>query len=160
MSVEVVEVPGVEVVVMDDVRLEIVEAAIQGPPGPPGANGAPGSGGVQILSLIAARDISGHRAVVATVDGADYADPATPAHADAFLGITTGAALGGDVVTLQAAGEMVEPSWAWTPGTPIYAGTDGILTHTPPAAGWVQIVATAVAPTRILLTGRQAITLA
>ena len=132
--------------------------ATQGPPGPPGANGAPGTGGVQTCVLTAARDLSGHRVVVA-FGGADYADPTDPDHADLVVGITTGAALSGDDVIVQAAGEMVESTWNWSPG-PVWCGALGTLTQTAPTSGWSQIVATALAPTRILITGRQALNLA
>ncbi|MDP2431267.1 MAG: hypothetical protein Q8O33_04495 [Pseudomonadota bacterium] len=154
---QVIEILAPEVIVVGETEIELIEVAAQGPAGPAGANGAPGTGGVQTITLTAARDLSGHRIVVATATGADYADPATPAHADAMIGLTTGAALSGDDVTVLAAGELVEPSWSWTPGLPLYAAPSGLLSHTPPASGWVQIVATAITPTRLLLSSRQAI---
>lgn len=126
----------------------IVKVVTPGPPGPPGP---PGAGGVQTAALVAARDLSGHRVVVATPAGADYADPTNPDHAGAVLGITTGAALAGNLATIQAAGEMTEPSWAWTPGQPIYAGAGGQLVSAPPASGWVRVIAVAVTATRLLL---------
>jgi hypothetical protein len=95
--------------------------------------------------------------VVATPSGAVYADPANPAHADALLGLTTGAALAGDQVTVMVAGEIVEPSWSWTPGMPLFVTASGLLSHTPPSTGWVQMVALAVTATRILLSPRQSV---
>lgn len=128
-----------------------------GPRGPAGPAGAPGSAGAQTLTLDAATALSGHRVVVATPAGAAYADPGTLAHADAIVGITVGAALGGDPVTILASGELDESSWSWTPGLPLYAIPNGFLSHTPPASGWVQIIALAITQTRIVLTGRQAV---
>jgi hypothetical protein len=112
---------------------------------------------LQTVTLPAAHDLSGHRAVVATATGAAYAQPDTPEHQDAVLGITTGAALAGQTATIQAAGEMTEPSWSWTPGLPIFVGPGGLLTQAPPSTGWVQIIALAVAQSRIIITGHQAI---
>lgn len=160
---EVVEIPRQEVLVvadtgealvLRDAALQVIEVVEQGPPGP---IGPPGSGGAQTLSLTAAHVLSGHRMVVATPAGAAYADPADPAHADALVGLTTGAALAGDVATILAAGELDEPSWAWTPGLPLYVTAGGQLSHTPPAAGWAQMAALALTPTRVLLTPRPTI---
>jgi len=168
---EVIEVIEVHPVIVEDRHVTVVETTDKqvvfvgeqgpqgppGPPGPPGPQGPPGSAGAQTLSITAAQNLSGHRMVVATSAGAVYADPTNPAHADALLGITIGAALSGDQVTVLVAGEMIEPSWSWTPGLPLYVTTSGLLSHTPPSTGWVQIAALAVTPTRILLTTRQSI---
>ncbi len=137
--------------------VNVIVGARQGPPGPPGP---PGSGGAQTLTLLAAQILSGHRMVVATPGGAIHADPTIPAHADALLGLTLGAALSGDPVAVLSAGEIDEPSWVWTPGLPLYVTPGGLLSHIPPSAGWAQMVALAIAATRILLTPRQAIALA
>jgi len=141
----------VKVVVKEPETVRISQAVLPGPPGPPGAAGA------QTLSIVAAQNLSGHRMVVATSAGAVYADPTNLAHADALLGLTTGAALAGNQVDVLVAGEIEEPSWSWTPGLPLYVIASGLLSHTPPSAGWVQMVALAVTATRILLTPRQSI---
>lgn len=126
----------------------IVNVTVPGLPGPPGP---PGAAGAQTATLVAARDLSGHRAVAATASGADYADPDTPAHAGAVLGITTGAVLDGEQATIQTAGEMTEPSWTWTPGQTLYVGAMGQLASAPPTTGWVRPIATAITATRILI---------
>jgi hypothetical protein len=95
--------------------------------------------------------------VVATPSGAVYADSSNPAHADALLGLTIGAALAGDQATVLVAGEVVEPSWSWMPGLPLYVTASGLLSHTPPSTGWVQMVALAITATRILLSPRQSV---
>lgn len=132
----------------------IVRVTVPGLPGPPGP---PGSAGSQTIAVPAAQDLSGHRVVVVTAAGAVYAEPGNPAHADAVLGLTTGAALAGAEATILTSGELTEPSWSWTPGQPLYVSAGGMLTHAPPSSGWVQIVALAVAPTRLVLTQRQTI---
>jgi hypothetical protein len=145
---------GGTVITLADAAPELIELALQGPPGPPGP---PGAAGAQTLTLTAAADLSGHRMVVATAAGALYADPGTPAHADMLVGLTTGAALTGTPADILAAGELTEPSWSWTPGLPLYVVAGGLLSHTPPASGWVQMVAQALSSTRILLGIRQSI---
>lgn len=146
--------PQVDLVEVIGFGLEQVAVDTPGLPGPPGP---PGSAGAQTLTLTAAQALSGHRMVVATASGAVYADPTDPDHADALVGLTTGAALMGDPASVLAAGELTEPSWAWTPGLPLYVTALGLLSHTPPPAGWVQMAALALTPTRVLLTPRQTI---
>lgn len=135
----------------------VVEVSVPGIQGPPGPQGPQGPASAQTLNLPAAHALSGHRAVVATTMGAAYADPTNPAHQDAVVGITTGAALVGETATIQAVGEMTEPSWSWTPGLPIFVGAGGTLTHTPPSSGWVQSIATALTAQRIFVVGKPAI---
>lgn len=132
----------------------VVHVTVPGLPGPPGP---PGGAGAQTMTLPAAHDLSGHRMVVSTPAGAAYADPTNPAHADTLVGLTMGAALMGDNATILTAGEISEPSWSWTPGQPLYVADGGLLSHTPPASGWVQMAAVALSATRILLTMRQSI---
>lgn len=135
--------------------------ALVGVPGPAGPPGPPGSGGAVTLSLAAgASGVSGHRVVAAIGGVAVHADIADPAHADAVIGLSLGAAAGGAPATIQASGEVAESSWAWTPGQPLFVAAGGMLSHTAPAAGWTQLIAVAISSTRILLNPRQAVYLA
>ncbi len=143
-----------EVVLVIQPEIETTYITQPGIPGPPGPPGPPGGGS---LTLTAAIDLSGHRVVVATPSGATYAEPTNPAHADAVVGLTLGAALTGSPVTVQAAGEVTEPSWNWTAGAVLYVGDGGVLSASPPSAGWVQPFAVALAPTKIFLLQRHAI---
>lgn len=136
----------------------VVQVAQPGLPGPPGPAGA---GGAVTISLVAgASGVSGHRVVAAIGGVAMHADIADPAHADAVIGISLGAAIGGAPATIQASGEVTESSWAWTPGLPLFVAAGGMLSHAAPAAGWTQLIAVAISATRILLNPRQAVYLA
>jgi hypothetical protein len=80
------------VTVIEDEVL-IVEVAQQGPMGAQGPQGPNGSAEV----YIAASAISGH--IVVTLDSAGQvipADPNTAAHGNTIIGVTVGAAIGGD----------------------------------------------------------------
>lgn len=128
----------------------------RGPAGPPGQDA--GSGFTKTASVA----LSGHR-VVRPVSAAEvaYCDALTLGHASSALGITTGAALAGDPVTVIAGGELAEPSWSWTPGLPIFCGPNGTLTQTAsPAWAWSRVVAFASSPTSIVVALEAAIVLA
>lgn len=87
------------------------------------------------LTAIAAVALSGHRAVTPRPDGTlEYASNAVAAHLHAPLWITQGAVTAGQPATVLAYGALTESSWAWTPGTPLFLGADGLLTQTPPVA--------------------------
>jgi len=98
----------------------------------------PSSSGVvgQIqLTAIAAVALSGHRAVTPRPDGTlEYASNAVAAHLHAPLWITQGAVTAGQLATVLAYGALIESSWAWTPGVPLFLGADGLLTQSAPAA--------------------------
>ena len=100
-----------------------------------------------VIEAIAGQNLSGHRVVT---NEAICADQSTPSHLGCVRGITTGAAIGGDTVRIQVYGPMTDPSFDWQPG-PIYVGTNGVLTQTPPTTGWLQQVATADSPTLIFI---------
>jgi hypothetical protein len=145
--------PQATILVQQPPQAAITTAATQGPPGPPGP---PGSGGPQTVVLQAAIALGGHRIVCVDSAGqAIYPDRSNPAHADAVVGITTGAASAGADVTVQTTGEMIESSWSWSPG-PIWVGDNGLLTQTSPTSGWVQMIAIALSATKIVVTPRQA----
>lgn len=95
--------------------------------------------------------LSGHRVVTPLNDGTvNYADATNPAHAARPVWLTTGAWNSGVLATLTAAGVVSEPSWSWTPGQPIYLGTNGALTQTQaPGAAFVLIVAEVIDATTI-----------
>lgn len=112
----------------------ILDVGTQGPPGPPGAAGG------SALSLIAGAALGGHRAVRSLAGAVVYADCETLADASLVLGITQGAAGEGAPVQVQTMGLMTEPSWSWVPDLPVFVGLAGVLTQTPPAAGYRLIV--------------------
>jgi hypothetical protein len=84
------------------------------------------------LTAVAAVTVSGHRLVTPDSDGTiAYASPTNLAHMHAPLWLTLTAATAGDPVEVLTFGAVSEPSWSWTTG-PLYLGTNGLLTRTPP----------------------------
>jgi hypothetical protein len=145
-AVVVIEIEqGTEISVDDktDAIDIIVSDAEQGPPGP--------AGSAPVIALIAATDLSGHRVVMASGPGqANYASSDRPSDALLIVGITTGAASNGSFVAVQTGGELIEPTWSWSPG-PIYCGLNGALTQTAPSSGFIRVVGIAHSPTSILI---------
>ena len=115
-------------------QVVLLDVGVQGPPGPPGAAGG------AALSLVAGAALGGHRAVRSLAGVVVYADCETLADASLVLGITQGTAGEGAPVLVQTMGLMTEPSWAWTPDLPVFVGSAGVLTQTPPTAGYRLIV--------------------
>ncbi|MDX6690603.1 MAG: hypothetical protein QOG15_2060 [Solirubrobacteraceae bacterium] len=106
---------------------------LTGPQGIPGAPGADGAGNV--TTRVAAITLSGHRAIRPLEDGSvSYASADNPSHMHGPIWLSTGAALAGTEVSVLTLGELIEPSWSWAPGEPIFLGVDGVLTQTPPDA--------------------------
>lgn len=128
------------------VDVPLVGNPIQGMPGPPGP-----PGGSQLVAMQAGEALGGQRVVVARNGKAFHASAADLGHADLVLGVTTGAAVSGASVEVLAQGEMTEAAWAWTLNTPIFLGTNGLMTQTPPASGVWVVVAVPITPTRIAI---------
>lgn len=106
-----------------------------------GVRGQDGTNTQATFDKTAAVDLSGHRVVTPRSDGTvEYATNLEPADATAPIWLTLGAALAGEPVSVVAFGEVVEPSWNWTSGLPIFLGADGVLTQTPPTAPAVFIL--------------------
>jgi hypothetical protein len=147
---------GPELVIeLDVVRLDLSSVGLQGPAGPAGAAGG------SLIKTAGAPAVSGHRVVVSSgPDDVVHADTTVLAHASAVLGVTEGSASAGSPVTVRTAGEIIEGTWAWTPGLPLFCGAGGVLTQTPPNSGaWVRIVGHAESATKIMVALREPIAL-
>jgi hypothetical protein len=136
-----------------------VRADSTGPPPPV----SPTGGGSSIrFTEVAATVLSGHRVVTRQTDGTvGYASNDDLADVNAPLWITTGAAASGALVTVVAYGVIDEPSWAWTPG-PVYLGSGGLITQTPPAgpgALFIAQIGFATSPTSVFVERSSSITL-
>jgi hypothetical protein len=98
------------------------------------------------LTLTASVALSGQRAVSLNgAGGVVYFNPAQPD----VVGVTTGAVSIGQPVSVQIQDVLDEPSWSWTPGLPVYAGTNGVLSQTPPSSGYLVVVGVALTPTKM-----------
>ena len=96
--------------------------------------------------------LGGHRVVRATTTGkVGYVDPSDAAQAHTALGLTTGAVADGALASVQFAGPITEPSWAWTPNLPIFVGAAGIPTQSPPSSGFHATVGVAVSATSMVI---------
>lgn len=112
------------------------------------------------MTFAAGAALGGHKVVKAGPLGAVYyADSDYPVDAGGVLGVTMNAALIGDPVNVQATGEMEEVSWSWTPGLPVFLGPLGTLTQTPPTTGFQLVIGVASAPTKLVISIKQAIIL-
>lgn len=144
--VQIVETLG-ETIELTQRVVEVVSAGVQGPAGPAGA---PGTGGSSSVTYTAGEALGGHRGVLVDTGVAYYADSSVVADIGKLVGITTGAvSMGADAVVLTS-GEITEPSWTWVPG-PVYLGLTGLLTQTPPATGFIQVVGIAMTATVLLV---------
>lgn len=137
-------------------RVDILTEARQGPPGPPGEDGPPGAAGndgaSNVMEYVADGALGGHRIVRATTAGkVGYVDPSDPDQAHAALGLTTGAVADGALASVQFAGPITEPSWAWTPNLPVFVGAAGVPTQTPPSSGFHATVGVAVSATSMVI---------
>lgn len=135
------------VTVIDDDVL-IVESVQQGPPGAQGIQGPSGNAVV----YTAAAAISGH--IVVTLDAAGLVIPASPdvaSHAGSIIGVTANAAVGGDPVELLTTGLVSHSGWAFSIGLPVFAGTAGAITQTPPVGVWQKVIGVARATTSFVI---------
>ena len=145
------------VVVDQQPVVQVISGEAQGPAGPAGPVGPAGA---TYMTFAAGAALGGHKVVKAGPLGAVYyADSDYPVDAGGVLGVTMHAVLSGDPVNVQAAGELEEVSWSWTPGLPVFLGPLGTLTQTPPATGFQLVIGVASAPTKLVISIKQAIIL-
>lgn len=150
--------------VLGDGQREIVVLEQQAPKhvvslgavGPEGPQGPIGPAGGSALTVTAGMALGGHRLVVLNGAGvAIYADRTEPTHVGKVLGMTLGAIADGDSGDVLRAGEVVEPSWNWTLDAPVFLGTSGQLTQTPPLTGFSLIVGFPVSTTKLFVSLRE-----
>ncbi len=109
------------------------------------------------IELRAGAVLSGHRLVVVEPDGQlRYADHRDASHPGRIVGVTLSAAFKGELVSVQRAGKIKEPSWAWNISDPLWLGRNGNLVQTQPKTGFVLVVGVALAPNTILMANIQA----
>ncbi len=154
-TIEAGAVTATEAQVISTERTEFHVVAA-GQQGPQGAQGPVGPVGGSSLSYLAGAALGGHRMVVLnSSQQAVYADNTNLAHANKVLGMTTGAVSMGDTASILYGGELVEPSWVWGLDQPVYVGTNGLLTQTPPVAGFSQIVGFPIAANKLFVSLRE-----
>lgn len=135
------------IVVEPDPDVLVVALSDQGPPGPPGEPGPAGGAAVQRL---AGETLSALR-VVYELDGLVFQlSPNDAGHIDLLLGLAITAAPSGTATNIQLIGAVDDTGWSWTPG-PVWLGSNGALTQTPPTSGFDVRIGAAVSATRVVL---------
>ena len=149
-----------EVIVVATIQQPQNIAVVLGILGPEGIQGVPGVSGGMLVQFLATIPIGGHRCVVLdTNERALYADNTELSHIGKVLGVTTGAVESEALATIQTGGEMTEPSWSWVLDVPIWLGTNGLLTQTPPATGFSQVIGFPISATKMFISQREPIIL-
>lgn len=117
----------------------------------------PGGGSLGLaFDAIAGEAIGGHRGVILDAAGlAFYADQSNPAHMGLVAGISQGAAVLSDPVSIMVKGRLIEPTWNWTPFLPVFLGLNGLLTQVPPITGFLLVVGTAFDATSLFVNPSQ-----
>lgn len=129
--------------------VNVLTAGIQGPQGPSGVS-------ADKITKNAITNLGGHRVVVATIGGVEYADSADVDHIGRVLGITLGAVTAGNPADIIVSGEVVEASWNFVNGA-VYVGSNGLLTQSPPSSGFSQIVGVATSATSLVVSLKLAV---
>jgi hypothetical protein len=108
--------------------------------------------GDAVTTATASINLSALRAVI--LDNAGqfaYADSGTPSHAYRVAGILPYAISQGTEGVAYRLGEISDAVWNWARGSPIYLGTNGQLTQSPPTTGFLLVLAQPVSATTINL---------
>lgn len=99
-----------------------------------------------------ATQITGGQRIMVSIGGdLEYADQTNLTHADRLCGMTLNAANIGEPLKIQTVGNIRDPIFTWAIGTPLYLGTNGLLTEIVPTTGILWQLAEMVAENTILL---------
>lgn len=98
-----------------------------------------------VVSLSSLADISATKVVTA---GLSIADKDTNPRA---IGILKNAVMTGELGNVVIDGEFDDSSFSFTVGQPVFLGSNGGLTQTPPTSGWLVVVGTAIKTTALKL---------
>lgn len=101
--------------------------------------------------FIAGEPLSGQRVVrLAGIGIVRTASSNDVSQVGLVLGVTSHAADQGDAVAVTVVGPLSDAAWSFAPG-PVFLGLNGALVQVPPASGFIQQIATATAPTDIVV---------
>lgn len=113
-----------------------------------GVQGPPGETEGATKNLTAGETIFGHRVVRVNGSAVYHPNIAIDAHADQVVGIATQSGSTGNLVSVRTKGTLTEPSWTWSPGF-VWCGSNGVLTQSPSATGWLMVVGRVLSPMSI-----------
>lgn len=92
------------------------------------------------VARVAGATLGGHRLLAPDGSGGViYADPSDDT-GGRVIGLSLAAAPAGDNIRILTAGRVQDSGIILTPGLPVFLGSSGTLTHTPPSAGWLALV--------------------
>lgn len=109
------------------------------------------------VTLEAANDISGHKAIAVKNDGLAYYADANTITTSGVLGISTNAALAGDIVRVQCSGALTHSGWSFVPGKPVFVSSNGSLTQNVSGSAYVSIIGTAISATTLIIEVQQTV---
>lgn len=113
---------------------------------------------ITALMRVGGTSVGAHRALMFDPSGAAaLANPMDTGFL--FAGISQQAGVAGSSISVLQSGPMTEATWAWTPGLPLFAGSNGTLTQTVPLAGVMQEIAIAYTATMVMVQPQTPITL-
>lgn len=143
MTTEVtVESTNTVIQVTSGIQTQVSIDWVQGLPGPAGDG--------TTFTLVADQSIGGHRVVRSTATGCDYADSSILSHLGKVVGITNAATSAGQSVKIWPTGKITEPTFNFSIG-PVYLSTNGTLTQTIPASGFIQQIGVATSATTLVI---------
>lgn len=101
---------------------------------------------------IAGETVGTNRVIICDVDGKYYhADSSDISHVGKVIGISKNATLTDEDIDLITSGSLEDQAFTFNPGQSVFFDTQGALTQTPPSVGFIQVVGTAVSPTKVLV---------
>ena len=103
----------------------------------------------------AGANLSGHRVVQLVGQALQTLSSSDVGASGAAIGITEGAALVGSPARVRVRGILQEPSWNLVIGKPVFCGTNGLVTQTPPGSGFSLVVGVATDVNSIYIDVKQ-----
>lgn len=83
---------------------------------------------------VADGNVSAIKAIYKTINGVAHGDPSTYAEAT-IIGVSITGNTNGNVIKYKIAGKLEDSSFSFPVNDPIYLGSDGAITNTPPTIG-------------------------
>lgn len=121
----------------DELVIQLVDVGLQGPPGLPGVGGSQTSPPYPVATALSALRV----VCLNDSNALILADSSTLSHAFRLVGLLQ-VALNSGTATPLVRGIVSDASWSWDTSKPIWLGTAGFLTQTPPLTGFQVQVAT------------------
>lgn len=104
-------------------------------------------------SAVSGEALGGHRCVIHSSGALYYAETTNVLHINKVVGLTTSAVGSGITTDFVTEGVVIESSWSWNLTTPIYLGSNGLLTQAPiNITGFRMIVGTPITSTSMYVS--------